>query len=34
MAFDALRVKSVVHGVICEHNVDDIVANVAFSLEL
>lgn len=34
MAFDALRIKCIVHRVVCEHNIDDVVANVALPLQL
>lgn len=34
MAFDALRIKRIVHGVVCEHNVDDVIPDVAFPLKL
>ena len=34
MAFDALRIKCIVHRVVCEHNVDDVVPDVAFPLQL
>lgn len=34
MALDALRVEGVVHGVVREHDVDDVVADVPLPLQL